>query len=398
MLREGFPMQVRKKKWIAERIAIAAALIVGLGGILSSLGCEMPAVPVYTTPVLPSAVKIAYLRGDELWTMNLDGQEPMLVAQRLELRPGGCYPYYISPDGHLVAYQTTDGELWLADTRGPERERLTERPVEAVSWFPDSSGLVYSFYDDIYVHWLKPPSPPRSVRTGGRRFLFPTWSPDGSYIAFLEATEARVFRVNIVKSDGTNWRSLGTTAATVGQVKPCPDIVAWSPDGTKLLVDYGQPAFVYYVAGGTPVQVGGSGNVSGHRWSPDGQELAFKGEGGGLWLIRADGSGERPLVAEAIDGFAWSPSRRQIVYSTAVSRGLNELWMIDVDRGEKHQLTMGDFYAELAPVWTPEGSRIVFQRVDIRGNEAGIWSIAPDGTGLQLLASVGTAVQVFPVR
>ena len=386
------------RRQITERIFIVIALVAGLSGVLSSLSCEVPAVPQYPTPVLPSTVKIAYLHSGELWTMNLDGQEPMLVAQGLELRPGGCHPYYISPDGHWVAYQTADGPLWMADTRGPDRERLTEWPVEAVSWFPDSSGLVYSLHDDIYVHWLKPPSPPRAIRTGGRRFLFPTWSPDGSYIAFLETTEAGVFSVNIVKSDGTGWRTLGTTAVTIGEVKLCPDIVAWSPDGTKLLVDYGQPAFVYYVAGGTPIQVGGSDSISIHRWSPDSQELAFKGEGDGLWLIKADGSQERSLVAEAIDGFAWEPDLRLIVYNTIKTRGLNDLWVMDVDKGEKHQLTVGDSYAELTPAWTPEGSRIVFQRADFQGNEAGIWSVAPDGTDLQQLSSVGTAVQVFAVR
>jgi len=252
--------------------------------------------------------------------------------------------------------------------------------------------------DDIYVHWLKPPSPPRAIRTGGRRFLFPTWSPDGSYIAFLETTEAGVFSVNIVKSDGTGWRTLGTTAVTIGEVKLCPDIVAWSPDGTRLLVDYGQPAFVYYVAGGTPIQVGGSDSVSIHRWSPDGQELAFKGTGDGLWLIKADGSEQRPLVTEAIDEFAWGPGQRLIVYNTVKIRNLNDLWVIDMDRGEKRQLTVNDPYVELAPAWTPEGSRIVFQRADLQGNEAGIWSVAPDGTDLQQLSSVGTAVQVFAVR
>jgi len=386
------------RRRLTERIFIVVALVVGLSGVLLSLGCEAPVVPEYTTPVLPSAVKIAYLHEGDLWAMSLDGQEPMLVAQGLELRPGGCYPYYISPDGHQVAYQTADGQLWMADTRGSDRERLAEGPVEAVSWFPDSSGLVYSLQDDIYVHWMKPPSPPRAIRTGGRRFLFPTWSPDGSYIAFLETTQAGLFSVNIVKSDGTGWRSLGTTAVNTLEVNLCPEIMAWSPDGTKLLVDYGQPAFVYYLAGGTPIQVGGSGSVSSHRWAPDGQELAFKGEGGGLWLIKADGSEKRPLVTEAIDEFAWGPGRRLIVYNTIKAGGLNNLWVMNVDREERHQVTVGDPYVELAPAWTPEGSRIVFQRADVQGNEAGIWSVAPDGTELQQLSTVGTAVQVFPVR
>jgi hypothetical protein len=60
---------------------------------------------------------------------------------------------------------------------------------------------------------------------------------------------------------------------------------------------------------------------------------------------------------------------------------------------------VGDSYVELTPAWMPEGSRIVFQRTDIQqGNKAGIWNVAPDGTDLQQLCSVGAAVQVFAVR
>jgi len=126
------------RRRITERILMAVVLVVGLGGVLSSLGCEAPGVPQYPTPILLSAVKIAYLHGGELWTMNLGGQEPMLVAQGLELRPGGCYPYYIAPDGHQVAYQTADGQLWMADTRGPDRERLAERPSDQWKRSPGS--------------------------------------------------------------------------------------------------------------------------------------------------------------------------------------------------------------------------------------------------------------------
>ena len=77
---------------------------------------------------------------------------------------------------------------------------------------------------------------------------------------------------------------------------------------------------------------------------------------------------------------------------------MNDLWVIDVDEGQKRQLTVSDSYVELAPAWTPEGSRIVFQRTDVQGNEAGIWSVTPVGTDLQQLSSVGEAVQVFAVR
>ena len=56
------------------------------------------------------------------------------------------------------------------------------------------------------------------------------------------------------------------------------------------------------------------------------------------------------------------------------------LWSLSAEGGEARRLT--DFEVEAtAPVWSPDGSRIAFQRYD--GHHYQIWVMAPDGTGLR---------------
>lgn len=370
---------------------IALFLVAGLAA--ASLGCQVPMPPMDTGPVGLGAVKIAYIVGSELWTVNWDGGEPVRVAENVALNPPGCKPYYISPNGHMVVYQTTDGQLWMAETRGATHNPLASGTVSAVSWFPDSRGLVYILNDQIYVHPFEEGQSPQVVASGGGKYFLPSWSPDGRYVAFLEASGGGAFNVALIKLESlenVSPRILGNTAPST-KGRACPEIISWSPDSTKILVDYGHPAFVFYVAGGTPIQISSSEEGVSHRWSPDGQTIAFRERDGSLWLINADGSGQRPLVAEAIRELAWSPVSPEIAYTT--EGGPNDLWLVNAGDGGKRQLTTGDGYYESSPLWTLDGSRVVFLR-----EGAGLWSVATDGGDLRQLAPAGNMVEVFAFR
>ncbi len=384
---------------LTKQVLRAVWLLAIAGGVALSLGCEVPIVPQPTGPVPITAVKVAYMAGNELWTVNWDGSEPMRVAGGLKSGLPGCRPYYISPNGRLVAYQTVESQLWIAETRGPVRRQLAQGSTRSVCWFPDSRGLVYSLNEEIYIHPLDEAQNPQAIATGGSRYCCPAWSFDGRYVAFLESTGAGNFNVNLIKVETQDVRVLGATAtASRGGMSICPDIVAWSLDSTKFLVDYGQPVFIFYVAGGTPVQVSSCEEGLSHHWSPDSQTIAFKEKDGSLWLVNADGSGQRPLVAEAIGQLAWSPVGMNIAYTTGAASGLNDLWLANAADGERRQLTADDAYIESFPLWTSDGSRIIFRRTGVQGEEAGVWSVAADGRDLRQLSTVGTAVEVFAVR
>lgn len=366
-----------------------------ISGLL--VGCEPPQVPDYEETPLPSAVHIAYLDGKNLNMMRADGTDITLLAR--DLQPTECAPYYVSPDGRWIAYQQADDGLWVASTTDQLPIKLNDGMVGSVSWFPDSSGVVYTLNDDVYAQWLDTAQPSRALAAGGRRYLFPTWSPDGKYIAFLETTaDPNIFNVILIQSDGTGWRTLGTTARQSSERRSCPDIIAWSPDSTRFLVDFGEPAFVFYVAGGSPVQVGGGPAPTNHAWSHDGRSLTYQDEFNRLWLARADGSEHRLLTHFPVSRAAWSPQDSQVAYIVQRDED-TALEIINVETGETRSLTGGDNYAESDPRWTPDGTSIIFVRQALQSPSTSIWQAAADGsTSPERLALTGDEVQVFAIR
>lgn len=367
-------------------------------GMLFNINNPYPVAPAVPAPFSVSAgpgTQIWYMVGNELWAMNSDGGNQIRVASDLRLDPSGCIPYYVSPSGRHIAYQLNDGQLQIANSDGTNAQTVATGRVGSVSWATDNSNIIYALNDDIYLYRLEGGAS-EPVATGGGRFFFPTYAPDGRNIAFLEAPGGNVFNVMVIRTKDQDWRSLGTTAHSPhGPDNACPDIVRWSPDGTKVLVDYGQPVFIFYLAGGTPTQVGGQGNSASHFWSPSGNMVAYKETDGSLWLMNPDGSGQRPLVAEPVGGIAWNPANQPLLaYTTVQPGGIGDLWIINTDNGQKQQLTGGDTSLELNPVWAGGGSTVLFERRGLQGEEQGIWRVAPDGSGLVQLSPVGTAMQL----
>jgi Tol biopolymer transport system component len=122
--------------------------------------------------------------------------------------------------------------------------------------------------------------------------------------------------------------------------------------------------------------------------------LAFKEGDGSLWLVNADGSGRRPLVAEPVGGVDWNPTGQPLIAYTTQSDGAGDLWIINVQNGQKQQLTGGDASREVAPAWTPDGKSVIFERHGPGGEQEGIWRVAANGSGLTQLSGSGSAMQV----
>ncbi|HET7236108.1 MAG TPA: hypothetical protein VFK59_06715 [Actinomycetota bacterium] len=201
---------------------------------------------------------------------------------------------------------------------------------------PDGSRLVYhsmtrSGVPQIFV--LKEGTSRRltSLPGGG---MEPTWSPDGSRIAFAGAeNEGGDSDIYVMDPMGGHLRVLARTPRSDRR----PD---WSPDGSKVVFDTYGRIWVVAVGGGEPtrhpVVILGSyrrGPAVDATWSPDGRWIAFTRLSGStgnglmtyahLWLVRSDGSGEQPLEPEwEKENWAhelepsWSPDGRSIAYAT----------------------------------------------------------------------------------
>ena len=174
---------------------------------------------------------------------------------------------------------------------------------------PDGTHIAYSQLRsgvdyDIWVMKIDGTNPQR-LTTDTAYEDHPTWSPDGTRIAFT-----RDYAIYVMDADGANVQRL-SAAGTTNDGGP-----AWSPDGMRIAFHSGAgvPAHIYTMkpdgSAVTPL-TGGLDNDYFPAWSPDGSRIAFtsgRGGVGGIWSMRSDGTDLRRLSSGGFDMYAaWSP-------------------------------------------------------------------------------------------
>jgi Tol biopolymer transport system component len=109
-----------------------------------------------------------------------------------------------------------------------------------------------------------------------------------------------------------------------------------------------------------------------------------------LWVMRADGTGQRALTQGATP--AWSPEGRRIAYSRERNEYASDIFVIGLQRRGRLRLTATKYKYESqhSPVWSPDGRTIAFQGYD----DGSYWisSVGADGSGEQILTRVALGV------
>jgi TolB protein len=220
----------------------------------------------------------------------------------------------------------------------------------------------------------------------------PAWSPDGRQIAFTSKRDGHA-QVYIMDADGSNQRRL--TFSEEKEFYP-----RWSPDGTKIVfsrdIDLSNDIYVIDADGSNLTRLTDTSDISENYpdWSPDGKTIIFSAFGtgakAGIYIMDADGSDPRLLVAGPLHYPRWSPDGERIVYD-GQNMGVFELFIVRSDGSENRQLTShpkGPGGYNKCPSWSPDGAQIVFFSTDresegIEGTN--IFIIHADGSGEQAL-------------
>jgi Tol biopolymer transport system component len=183
-----------------------------------------------------------------LYIVNADGSGRRSIADAPNRSEGA--PAW-SPDGSKLAYVTGDttGEIWLIDSDGRNRRRLTEGADP--TWSPDGQRIAFvrpgsrGWTGELFVFELEGS---RATRITAGPDRAPDWSPDGELIAFeRNLLENGLGSIFTVRPDGSGERRL-------------TDPIDQSP-----------------------------------AWSPDGRKIAF-GRYGDIWIVNRDGSGVRNVT------------------------------------------------------------------------------------------------------
>jgi Tol biopolymer transport system component len=180
------------------------------------------------------------------------------------------------------------------------------------------------------------------------------WSPDGSKIAYSEASICEgcndTFDVWSVNSDGSGLTNLTNSP---NDLDVWPD---WSPDGTKIaFAKNGRLATMNPDGTGSALLPGEPVGTS-PSWSPDGHRLAyqaFDGTDSEVFVITADGTGRTQLTDNAVnDGSpAWSPDGKKIAFASN-REGIADIYVMNADGSAQTRLTT-DPESNSNPDWQP---------------------------------------------
>jgi Tol biopolymer transport system component len=176
--------------------------------------------------------------------------------------------------------------------------------------------------------------------------MFPTFSPDGKRIAFIDGIfDAGRHSLAVMNNDGSNYKKIWSGSTDLFSL-------AWAPTGDLLTFSRG----AYFRDPKTEIDIA---------------------------TIRPDGSDLKSLIADGSNNgwLSFAPDGKQFVFRSGRG-GSKNLYVANRDGGGIRRLTEGKWTDTMCH-WSPKGEWIAF--ASNRDGDFHLWLIKPDGTGQRKL-------------
>ncbi len=289
---------------------------------------------------------------------------------------------------HVILFTSLPGEE-VAPTFSPDGSQI------AFAW---NGGADAGHQFDLYVKSL---GSERLLRLTHQpaNWLNPAWSPDGSSIAFAsQKAEGGSLGLFVIPALGGSERSIVSTEVAVGLSMQ----ISWSPDSRQLAYaayGLGGAARVYLVQldslNTQPLRPAPECVEAGQpAFSPDGQQLALVCVSSAavyaIYVVQLPHGPLRKLAAIMGNpqGLAWARDGEHLIFSNDPGNG-GELWQLSLS-GEMTQLPFAEEAS--APAVDPKGGRIAYVRgratIDIW--RADLTATHPEESATRLIYSTRT--------
>jgi len=352
--------------------------------------------PGATAAISPDGSKLAFTARDAsgktlLWIRSIDS----LSAQPLPGTDDAAYPFW-SPDSRTLGYSTRGKLMKVAASGGPPVTLCEFSGTTIVgrggAWNRDGV-IVFSNGPGQPLYRVSSaggrPSPAWKLPEGQAGELFPSFLPDGHHVLFVtNITNDGAYAIFAASLDtGEMTRLLG---ADTGAVYAAPGYLLFVRQGTLLAQAFDAKTLA---VGGDPFPIAErveSAAVAGFvSFSVSNNGVLSYGMGSAaapglrMMLLNREGKLIQSFGQEAnYRGVALSPDGKRIAAHHHDNDG-GDIWLTDTTRGTTSRLTFDAAQDNSSPVWSPDGSEIVF--ASRRAGKWGLYRKRADNSGAEEL-------------
>ena len=295
----------------------------------------------------PDGKEIYYERpfgGGEIWVVPTLGGAPHRVVSA----------YYAIPslDGAFIYYDKSDGSgIFRAETSGLNEELVYDAKGSGVFFFP------------------------LQIFPGGNDLLASGYR--------VSSTNARFYRINLKTHE----------AVDLAEISGNPSGAVWDEPGKTIVLDRQVNGLTnlwkYSLQDRSLTQITfGAGEDYSPMPDPGGKGIYFvNGKFSGVLTAYRVHSKESTDIAEDATQPIISPDGKRVMYITLLRPETSELWVSDIDGGNKVKLATGEALA--TGNWAPDNFHVSFTDEGGVGIEAKSYIVGADGTGLRQLPWTG---------